>query len=87
MTAIDSTGLYAIEQFYERLHAAGKTLLLCGARNQPKRFIYTSALPKIIGARNILPNITSGLSRAAIVHERFGGVGEEAAVGLTEAPV
>lgn len=87
MTAIDATGLYAIEQFYQRLHASGKTLLLCGARSQPKRLIYTSSLPKIMGARNILPNITSALSRAAVVHERFGGVGEEAAIGLTEAPV
>lgn len=87
MTAIDSTGVYAIEQFYEKLHAAGKTLLICGARRQPKRVIYTSTLPRIIGARNILPNATSALSRATVIHERFGGVGEEAAFGLTEAPV
>jgi SulP family sulfate permease len=87
MTAIDSTGVYAIEQFYEKLHDAGKTLLICGARRQPKRVIYTSTLPRIIGARNILPNATSALSRATVIHERFGGVGEEAAFGLTEAPV
>jgi SulP family sulfate permease len=87
MTAIDATGVYAIEQFYERLHASGKTLLICGARSQPKRLIYTSSIPKTVGARNILPNITSALSRAAVVHERFGGIGEEAAIGLTEAPV
>lgn len=87
MTAIDATGIYAIEQFYERVHAAGKTLLLCGARNQPKRLIYTSSLPKIIGARNVLPNVTSALSRAAVINERFGGVGEEAAVNLKDAPV
>ncbi|NVN98054.1 MAG: STAS domain-containing protein [Geobacteraceae bacterium] len=87
MTAIDATGLYAIEQFHQRVHDSGKTLLLCGARSQPKRLIYTSSLPKMIGARNILPNITSALSRAAVVHERFGGVGEEAATGLIEAPV
>ncbi len=79
MTAIDSTGLHAIERFYERVHNSGKTLLLCGARNQPKRLIYTSSLPGIMGALNILPNITSALSRAALVHERFGGVGEDVA--------
>jgi SulP family sulfate permease len=87
MTAIDATGLYAIEQFYERLHGSGRTLILCGARSQPKRLIYTSTLPRIIGARNILPNIVSALSRAEVVHERFGGIGEEAAVGLAEAAV
>lgn len=87
MTALDATGLYAIEKFHERVHASGRTLLLCGARNQPKRLIYTSTLPRTIGARNILPNITSALKRAATINEGFGGVGEEAASGLIEAPV
>ncbi len=86
MTAIDATGLHAIEQFYERLHESGRTLILCGSRGQPKRLIYTS-LPRVIGARNIMPNIRSALSRAEEIHERFGGVGEEAAMGLAEAPV
>lgn len=86
MTALDATGLHAIEQFHERLHDSGRTLILCGSRGQPKRLIYTS-LPKIIGPRNIMPNIRSALSRAEEVHERFGGVGEEAAMGLAEAPV
>jgi SulP family sulfate permease len=87
MTAIDATGLYAIEQFYEKLHESGRTLLLCGTRGQPKKFIYTSKLPKIIGARNILPNIRSALHRAAVVHDRFGGIGDEAAAGLAEAAI
>jgi len=86
MTALDATGLYAIERFHERLHASGRTLLLCGARSQPKRLLYTSTLPRIIGARNILPNITSALKRATTINEGFGGVGEEAASGLIEAP-
>jgi sulfate permease, SulP family len=86
MTALDATGLHAIEQFHERLHASGRTLILCGSRGQPKRLIYTS-LPKSIGARNIMPNIRSALSRAEELHERFGGVGDEAAIGLRDAPV
>ncbi|MBT0663203.1 STAS domain-containing protein [Geobacter pelophilus] len=86
MTAIDATGLYAIEQFYERLHAAGKHLILCGSRGQAKRLIYTSALPRIIGARNILPNIRAALSRAESIQERFGGIGDEFAEDLAVAP-
>jgi len=86
MTAIDATGLYAIEQFHERLHAAGKHLLLCGGRGQAKRLIYTSALPKIIGARNILPNIRAALSRAESIQEQFGGIGDEFAHDLALAP-
>lgn len=87
MTAIDATGLYAIEQFHEKLHESGRTLLLCGTRGQPKRLIYTSNLPRLLGARNILPNIRSALHRAEDIHEQFGGIGEEAAAGLAEAPV
>jgi len=87
MTAIDATGLYAIEQFYEKLHESGRTLLLCGTRGQPKRFIYTSKLPSLIGALNILPNIRSALHRSAVIHDRFGGIGDEAAVGLSKAAI
>ena len=35
MTALDATGIHAIEQFADRLQASGRTLLLCGARDQP----------------------------------------------------
>jgi SulP family sulfate permease len=87
MTAIDATGLYSIEQFYEKLHESGRTLLLCGTRGQPKRFIYTSKLPHLIGARNILPNIRSALHRSEMIYERFGGIGDEAAAGLAEAAI
>ena len=87
MTALDATGLHAIEQFYERLHASGRSLILCGTRGQPKKLLYTSNLTRLMGARNLMPNITSALSRAADINERFGGVGEEAAIGLAEAAV
>ena len=87
MTAIDATGLYAIEQFYQQLHATGRILLLCGIRGQPKKLIYTSKLPRLMGARNILPNIRSVMSRAVDIHEQFGGLGDEAAADLAVAPV
>jgi SulP family sulfate permease len=87
MTAIDATGLYAIEQFYEKLHESGRTLLLCGLRGQPKRFIITSKLPRTIGARNVLPNIRSALHRAEVVHDRFGGIGESASAMLAKAAI
>lgn len=86
MTAIDATGLHAIEQFHEKVHESGRTLLLCGIRGEPKKFIYTSPLPKIVGARNILPNIKSALHRAEDVYQQFGGIGDELAAGLAEAP-
>jgi SulP family sulfate permease len=87
MTAIDATGLYAIEQFYEKVHESGRTLLLCGTRGQPKKFIYNSKLPRLMGARNILPNFRSALHRAEAIHDRFDGIGEGAAAGLAEAAI
>jgi SulP family sulfate permease len=87
MTAIDATGLYAIEQFSERLRDSGRSLIICGTRGQPKKLIYTSAIPRILGPRNLMPNIRSALSRAEEINERFGGIGEDAAAGLKVAPV
>ncbi len=87
MTAIDGTGLHAIEQLHEKLHASGRTLLLCGLRNQPLEFIQKTNLPKIVGQKNILPNIGSTLQRAAEIFDNFGGIGEEAAAGLANAAV
>lgn len=86
MTAIDATGIHAIEKFCEHLRSTGRTLILCGSRGQPKKLIYT-LLPHVVGARNIMPNIKSALSRAEELHERFGGVGDEAALTLSNAPV
>lgn len=87
MTAIDGTGLHAIEQLHEKLHASGRTLLLCGLRNQPLEFIEKTNLPKIVGQKNILPNIGFTLQRAAEIYDNFGGIGEEAAAGLANAAV
>src|SRR5262249_55054704 len=39
MTAIDATGLLALEDVADKLHATGRTLILCGARPQPARLM------------------------------------------------
>ena len=35
VTALDATGIHALEVFAGRLRKTGRTLLLCGARDQP----------------------------------------------------
>jgi len=35
MTAIDATGLQALEKLADDVHASGRHLILCGAREQP----------------------------------------------------
>jgi SulP family sulfate permease len=64
MTAIDATGLYAFELFSDRLKKAGKTLLLCGARDQPARFLQKSEFVEHIGRENILPHVEAALRKA-----------------------
>ena len=77
MTAIDATGLHAIEVFAGRVRQAGKVLLLCGARDQPERLLKQSDSVKHIGAENILPHIAAALARAREISEDFDGLGHE----------
>lgn len=88
MTAIDATGLHALENFADRLHKSGKTLLLCGARYQPERLLKRSGIVKHIGSENILPHVEAALLRAKEIAEDFDGVGVEMAQEYSEhAPV
>src|SRR5690606_11055317 len=64
MTALDATGLHALEEFAERLRRTGRTLLLCGARDQPARLICRSAFLQRVGAENVLPHVQAALERA-----------------------
>ena len=64
MTAIDATGLHALESLAERLRISGRTLLLCGARRQPSRFLKQAEFRRHIGEKNILPHIDAALRRA-----------------------
>jgi SulP family sulfate permease len=64
MTALDATGLHAIERFAERLRASGRTLLLCGARPQPARILRQADFVARVGEANILPHIEAALERA-----------------------
>lgn len=87
MTALDGTGLHALEQFSDRLHKAGKTLLLCGARDQPSQLISRSAFLEHVGAENVLPNIQRALIRAREIQEDFGGIGHELVLELERRPL
>lgn len=64
MTAIDATGLHAIESLADRLHATGRTLLLCGMRDQPKAMMERAEFQEHIGKANIVPHVQAALTRA-----------------------
>ena len=68
MTAIDGTGLRAFEDLSDRLRATGRTLLLCGAREQPAAVMKQAQFHQHVGDRNICANIDAALRRAAEIH-------------------
>jgi SulP family sulfate permease len=87
MTALDATGIHALEQFSERLHKTGKTLLLCGARNQPSQLISRSDFLKQVGPENVLPNIQAALARVNEIQGDFEGIGRELALEMKDRPL
>jgi sulfate permease, SulP family len=70
MTAIDATGLGAIRDLADQLHDSGRSLLLCGAREQPARLMHQAEFERHVGTENIVPSIEDALERAAEVYQR-----------------
>jgi SulP family sulfate permease len=68
MTAIDATGIGAIRELADQIHASGRQLLLCGAREQPAQLMKQAAFERHLGAENICPSISAALARAAELH-------------------
>ena len=62
--AMDASGLQAIEDFADQIHASGRTLLLCGAREQPAHLMERAEFHAHLGNANILPNVQAALKRA-----------------------
>ncbi|MFZ0396171.1 MAG: SulP family inorganic anion transporter [Terracidiphilus sp.] len=79
MTALDATGFHALEVFAERMRRTGRTLLLCGARDQPAELLSQANVVGEIGRENILPNVDAALRRAREISGSFSGVGLEIA--------
>jgi SulP family sulfate permease len=69
MTAIDATGLLALENLAETLHRSGRTLLLCGAREQPARLIHQAGFEAHVGRENIVEHVQAALERARALHD------------------
>jgi len=69
MTALDATGMFAIEEVAKQLHASKRTLILCGAREQPAQLIHQAEFAEVIGKENICENVQHALRRAEEVYE------------------
>ncbi len=75
MTAIDATGLQALEDLADSVHASGRALILCGAREQPARLMHDAEFERRVGAENICPNIVEALKRAETVYREMQAQG------------
>ena len=58
------------------MHATRRTLILCGAREQPAALIEDSALEEMIGRENVCENVQHALARA---EDAFEGMEAKAA--------
>jgi SulP family sulfate permease len=85
MTAIDASGLHALETLSDRLSKTSRTLILCGAREQPAAFLHQSEFVRHVGANNIVPHVQAALVRAQEVRAQFSGLGDETARNLVGA--
>ncbi len=72
MTAIDATGIAALQELAVQLHKSGRSMLICGARPQPAELMKEAGFDRHVGAENICENITEALKRA---EEIAAGVG------------
>ena len=69
MTAIDATGIAALEELAEILQKSGRAMLVCGARPQPQRLMREADFERHVGAENICGNIEEALKRASEIYK------------------
>ena len=69
MTAVDATGIHAIETLAKRLRASGRSLILCGAMDQPSKLLLQPRFISHVGSENIMPNIQAALDKAEEIYQ------------------
>jgi sulfate permease, SulP family len=64
MTAIDATGLHALEEIADKLKSTGRHVILCGMRSQPRQLMSRAEFERHIGRENVCRNVQEALGRA-----------------------
>jgi len=67
MTAVDGTGLTAIEELAAALQQKGRTLVICGALSQPASAMRKAEFHERLGDANICESVQAALDRAAAI--------------------
>jgi SulP family sulfate permease len=71
MTAIDATGLQALEKLADVVHSSGRGLILCGAREQPARLMKQAEFEQHVGSENICRSVEEALERAKLLRAQM----------------
>ena len=74
MTAIDATGLRALEDVTDGLRASGRAVILCGARDQPRAVMQNAGFVDHLGRENVCASIEAALARASQLRTLRHGV-------------
>jgi SulP family sulfate permease len=78
MTAIDATGVAALEALADAVRESGRGLILCGAREQPARLMRQAEFGRQVGQENLCSSVAEALDRAkalmAVVQPGGNGV-------------
>ncbi|MGE0446052.1 MAG: SulP family inorganic anion transporter [Vicinamibacterales bacterium] len=69
MTAIDATGLRAIQDFADAVRKTGRTLIACGAPPQPARMMDRAEFHRHLGDENIQPSFEAALRRVDAIRQ------------------
>jgi sulfate permease, SulP family len=67
MTAIDATGIQALETLADRVRESGRVLLVCGAREQPALRMRGAGYDRHIGEENFCLTVSEALERARAI--------------------
>jgi len=74
MTAVDATGLHALEALADAVRATSRVFLVSGAREQPLALMRRSQFARHLGAQHVCPTFEDALVRAREIHaQRFSG--------------
>ena len=75
MTAIDATGMKALEDLADKLVSSGRHLVMCGMRDQPARLMAKAAFHRHIGDENIQPSLEAATRRAREILDSLNPAG------------
>jgi SulP family sulfate permease len=69
MTAVDATGIAALEELADILQKGGRVMMICGARTQPAALMREAGFDRHVPPENICESITDALKRAEEIYQ------------------